>query len=102
MNVSVYLLDAALSGDDLALKQLNDILEEHKLEKIPELKLHWDKKFKTSSILKNFYYVVCTSHRDQKLWRLYLDGVFLGDFNSQEEGKKFAESETRKKIYGRP
>lgn len=41
MNVSVYLLDAALSGDDLALKQLNDILEEHKLNKMPEIKFNW-------------------------------------------------------------
>lgn len=38
MNVSVYLVSAALEGDKLARTQLNDLFEEHQL---PKLKFDW-------------------------------------------------------------
>lgn len=102
MQVSIYLLDAALSGDDLALKQLNDILEEHKLNKIPQFKIGWGDESRTFILPLNFDYVVSMSCRSHDRWLVYLKGNLLKAFDAKEEAKQFVESETRKKIYGRP
>lgn len=101
MNVSVYLLDAALSGDDLALKQLNDILEENKLNKIPELKLNWGAGFTLTEFVMDVRYCIIFSDI-ASTWLVYLDTNLITNFHSKEEAKVFVESETRKKIYGRP
>jgi hypothetical protein len=101
MNVSVYLLDAALSGDDLAVKQLNDILEEYKLNKIPHFNIVWDDQFTTSTCPLNFKYVVCISHKDPDRWLVYFKQYLIKGFDNKPEAKQFVEQEIKKKIYGR-
>jgi hypothetical protein len=101
MNVSVYLLDAALSGDDLALKQLNDILEEYKLNKIPEIKLNWKQGYEISELITNFRYTIIFSDTTSK-WLVYLDMSSITNFNSKEEAKEFVEQRIKNQIYGRP
>jgi hypothetical protein len=109
MNVSVYLLDAALSGDDLALKQLNDILEEHKLNKMPEIKFNWRDNWSQRStscwmLGKPCLYVYERFNHDSRefsdKWSVEINSEFENiPYNTKEEAMRAAEKLFLKRLY---
>lgn len=91
MNVSVYLLDAALNGDEIAQNQISDILKENKLLGYPKINFNWKHKDKISNSNSDKFHIwVC---RVNGKW--FVDdfkSVLSEGINSREEAIEWAEN----------
>lgn len=109
MNVSVYLVSAALEGDHVARAQLNDIFEEYKLNKIPEIKFNWRDNWSQRStscwmLGKPCLYVYERFNHDSRefsdKWSVEINSEFENiSYNTKEEAMRAAEKLFMKKLY---
>lgn len=100
MQVSVYLLDAALNNDQLAQSQVSDILEDYNFKRFPQLKFEWIHEYRKS---------VCTAlgitiYRSPRYYSVYLHTRRLNEEDSLEDAMEWVEnyfSECFKNCYVR-
>jgi hypothetical protein len=102
MNVSIYLVSAALEGDRLARNQINDLFEEHKLAK---LKFIWNH-HKTFSrcIIGNKYNLIfdVVFNSIYNNWELRCPTncyPYNTNFKSREEAIQFFEQDFLRNLY---
>jgi hypothetical protein len=103
-NISIFLIDAALSGDELAQKQLSDVLEENSLKRYPKFKLLWEdisieySRCYFLSILITIYRISEYSlpEEDRGKWTTHSFNQKI--FNSREELKEFLEYRLEEEI----
>jgi hypothetical protein len=104
MNIPVYLLDAALSGDELAQKQLSDALEENSLKRYPKFKLLWEdisidcSRCYFLSILITIYQISQHSLPEENRGRWTTHSFNRKIFNTREELKEFLEYRFEEEI----
>jgi hypothetical protein len=104
MNIPVYLLDAALSGDELAQKQLSDALEENSLKRYPKFKLHWEdisidcSRCYFLSILITIYQISQHSLPEENRGKWTTHSFNQKIFNTREELKEFLEYRLEEEI----
>jgi hypothetical protein len=96
MNVSVYLLDAALSGDELAQNQISDILKENRLAGYPKLDFNWKHKDNVSESDK--YGIFVAKFNNKKWFVDDYESVLSEAINSREEAILWAENYIKSNI----
>jgi hypothetical protein len=107
MIVNIALVSAALEGDLVARAQLNDLLEEYQLPKMPEIKFSWKENnrvlyCKTASMMRiNVYQRY--NHQTNKFidkWSIEIDSGYENiPYDTKEEAMRAAEKLFLKKLY---
>lgn len=95
MNVSIYLLDAALNGDEIAQSQISDILKENKLAGYPKLDFNWKHK---DNISQSDKYGIFVGKSNNKWFVDDYESVLSESLNSREEAIEWAEDYVKSNL----